>query len=199
MVKEFDFGDLFKSLKIPDKILVAVLTGVALGEEVIESLPTRRSVTRSLYTTQPEFRGIPENSFRITLARLLEKKYLEKVEADAKVRYQLTTEGLVRLYDKFPRLKLKNKNFDGFFRVVAYDIEEVERRLRREMRQGLKKLGFIYLQQSVWVSPYSWEDELETLFKKLKVGDKVFVFKSSLTPERSKRLLKSYWPDLIAS
>lgn len=196
MEKEIGIGDLFKSLKIPDKILTAVLMGAALGEEILDNLPSKRSVTRSLYTTQPEFKGIRKDSFRMALFRLLESKYLEKVEDDAKTRYQLTANGLELLYRKFPILKLQNKKFDGLFRVVVYDISETERKRRREMRQGLKKLGFIYLQQSVWISPYGWENELNELFSKLKVGDKVFVFKSSLTPERSERLLKNYWPDL---
>ena len=191
-----EIGDLFKSLKIPDKILTAVLIGAAVGEEILDSLPSKRSVTRSLYTTQPEFNGIRKHSFRMALIRLLESKYLEKIETDAKTRYQLTADGLDRLYKKFPILKLQNKKFDGLFRVVVYDISETERKLRREMRQGLKKLGFAYLQQSVWISPHDWEDELEEIFKKLKVEDKVFVFKSSLSPERSDRLLKTYWPDL---
>lgn len=199
MEKEIEVGDLFRSLKIPDKILVAVLMGAALGEEILDSLPSKRSVTRSLYTTQPEFKGIRKYSFRMALARLLESKYLEKTKVDAEIRYRLTTEGLTRIYQKQPHLKLQNATFDGFFRVVVYDIEEVERGLRREIRRGLKKLGFAYLQQSVWVSPYDWEGELEELFKKLKVGDKVFVFKSSLSPERSERLLKTYWPNLKSS
>lgn len=199
MEKEMDLGSLFKSLKIPDKILVSVLMGLAAGEDLLESLPTPRSVTRSLYTTQPEFRGIPKYSFRAALVRLTESKYLEKVDTEAENRYRITQEGVAHLYQKFPQLKLSQKRFDGSFRIVIYDIFESERNLRRELRHGLKKMGFVYLQRSVWLSPYNWDEELDQLFKKLGAGDDILIFKSTLPNDRTKNLLKAHWPNLLRS
>ena len=196
MTRDPSFLELFADLKIPDKILVAALTGLTIGEEVVDSLPNPRHVVRLVYTTQPIFKGIKKYSFRQALLRLLQSKYLEKIEADAQGRYQITQEGLEHLYRKHPQLRLKSAKFDGFFRIVVYDIDEVERKLRREMRRGLKKLGFAFLQQSVWASPFDWEKELDSLFGRLKVGERVFIFKSQLSPERTARLLSTYWPHL---
>ena len=197
---EATLPEIFGSLKVTDKILVAALTGLSLGEQlldVLDELPTTRSVTRSLYTTAPPFKKVNKNYFTRALARLLESKYLEKEEGDKAVRYRITKEGMSHLFHKFPELKLKKREFDGFFRVVIYDVDEVERKLRREIRQGLRKLGFQYLQKSVWISPYDWEGELEDLFNKLKVGDQVLIFKSQLSVDKTQNLLKTYWNDLL--
>ncbi len=194
---ETDLFETYRSLRTTDKILLGLLGGLAVTEEVLESLPTPRSVVRGLWTTLPAFKGIGKYTLRRAFLRLLEAKCLESSREGSRVRYQLTQSGLDHLYRKFPLLKLQQKTFDGHFRIVIYDIDEVERKLRGQLRRGLQKLGFCYLQKSVWISPYAWDDDLAFLFKKLKTGDKVFIFKSSLTREKTTQLLKAYWPDLV--
>ena len=147
---ETDLFETYRSLKTTDKILLGLLGGLAVTEEILESLPTPRSVVRGLWTTRPAFKGIGKYTLRRAFLRLLEAKCLESSREGSRVRYQLT-----------------------------------------------QKLGFCYLQKSVWISPYAWNDDLAFLFKKLKTGDKVFIFKSSLTREKTTQLLKTYWPDLV--
>lgn len=52
----------------------------------------------------------------------------------------------------------KPEKWDGKYRVIIFDIAEQKRRLRGELRRRLAMLGFIRLQNSVWVHPYECQE-----------------------------------------
>ena len=56
------------------------------------------------------------------------------------------------------------RQWDGKWRVVTFDIKELKRQARDRLRQELVSLGFVHLQNSVWVYPYEC-DEFITLLK----------------------------------
>lgn len=58
----------------------------------------------------------------------------------------------------------KPRRWDKRWRVVIFDIEQKRRALRDKVRHMLKRLGFMRLQDSVWVHPYDCE-EVITLLK----------------------------------
>ena len=78
-----------------------------------------------------------------------------------------TTLRRLELYD----FKIKKpKRWDSKWRVLIFDIPEKKKRLRERIREILMMIGFIRLQDSVWVYPYDCEDVL-TIFKTdLKIG-----------------------------
>lgn len=66
----------------------------------------------------------------------------------------------------FERLTVRKQAvWDGKWRVVLYDIPENLRDLRLELFRKLKHLGFVELQQSVFVHPYECRDEIEYLIE----------------------------------
>jgi len=58
----------------------------------------------------------------------------------------------------------KKKKWDGKWRVVIFDIKEVKRGRRDQVRKSIVRFGFLKLQNSVWVYPYDCE-ELVALLK----------------------------------
>lgn len=46
-----------------------------------------------------------------------------------------------------------NRRWDGNWRIVFFDIPETQSAVRKRLDRGLRRLGFGYLQDSVWVSP----------------------------------------------
>jgi CRISPR-associated endonuclease Cas2 len=52
----------------------------------------------------------------------------------------------------------RNKKWDGKWRVLVFDIPENRRFDRNSVRQFLISIGFMRLQDSVWVYPYNCED-----------------------------------------
>ncbi len=79
---------------------------------------------------------------------------------------KLTVKGkalLVRLEFSSYRLK-KPKRWDGKWRVLIFDIPETRKSQREKVRRTLASIGFLRLQDSVWIYPYDCE-ELITLLK----------------------------------
>lgn len=58
----------------------------------------------------------------------------------------------------------KPRRWDGKWRVLIFDIPEKRRGIREHTRRTLISLGFLRLQDSVWVFPYDCED-LISIFK----------------------------------
>lgn len=62
------------------------------------------------------------------------------------------------------------KKWDGRWRVLIFDIPEKRRRVRLQIRTTLSMIGFVRLQDSVWVYPYDCEDLITLLKADYKVG-----------------------------
>lgn len=56
------------------------------------------------------------------------------------------------------RQLLRNKTWDGKWRIVAFDIPEKYAAVRDKMRDILKRAGFQKLQQSIWIFPHECEE-----------------------------------------
>ena len=65
------------------------------------------------------------------------------------------------------------KHWDGKWRVLIFDIPEKRRSLRYQIRTSLISIGFVRLQDSVWVYPYDCEDFIALLKADLKIGKSV--------------------------
>ncbi|MDO8492447.1 MAG: CRISPR-associated endonuclease Cas2 [bacterium] len=96
--------------------------------------------------------------------RLSRKKLIEVENKTGKV--TLSSKGqklLVLLGEGRVRIR-KQKNWDGKWRMVIFDIPEKRRGSRRQLRFLLSNIGFLRLQDSVWIYPYEAE-EIITLLK----------------------------------
>lgn len=70
------------------------------------------------------------------------------------------------------------KEWDGIWRVVIFDIPEQKRVLRNLFRRNLKKWGFQPLQKSVWVSKQAVFEKLNNYIKELGLTEYIKVFES---------------------
>ena len=55
----------------------------------------------------------------------------------------------------------KPKKWDGEWRMIIFDVPEKKREFRDVLRETLRRLGFLELQKSVFVHPYSCQDEMD--------------------------------------
>lgn len=65
------------------------------------------------------------------------------------------------------------KRWDGKWRVLIFDIPEYRKGLRDKIRRTLCAIGFVRLQDSVWVYPYDCEDLIAFLKAGFRVGKDV--------------------------
>ncbi|OGG59701.1 CRISPR-associated endonuclease Cas2 [Candidatus Kaiserbacteria bacterium RIFCSPHIGHO2_02_FULL_49_16] len=61
--------------------------------------------------------------------------------------------------------------WDKKWRILIFDIPERRKGLRKKIRNTLQAIGFVRLQDSVWVYPYDCEDLITLLKADLRVGD----------------------------
>jgi len=88
--------------------------------------------------------------------RLKDRGLIKFEKRDDKSFVRLTEKGQRELlkYQLREAIIKKPRWWDKKWRVVIFDIKESARNLRKGLRQELVNLGFVKLQNSVWVYPY---------------------------------------------
>ncbi len=109
---------------------------------------------------------------RQTLKRLEKQKLIQRKFANGKQTIIITKDGKKRIltYALEELIIKKPHRWDGKWRVVIYDIPQHQKRLQELLSQLLKKLGFLSIQESVYLIPYPCYDEIEFLREYYGVG-----------------------------
>jgi CRISPR-associated endonuclease Cas2 len=104
--------------------------------------------------------------------RLVENGLLEYTQ---KGLLKLTPKGEAKLRQlELCEYKIKKpRQWDKKWRLLIFDIKEERRPLRDKIRRTLTVIGFIRLQDSVWVYPYDCEDLVTLLKADFKIGKDV--------------------------
>lgn len=112
---------------------------------------------------------------RQVLKRLKQQKIVEVSEDEVKI----TEKGKQRLLKyKLEEMQLKRK-VDGKWRLIIYDIANFKRQQRDLFRAMLKRLSIYKLQESVYLTPFVCEEEIEYLKQIFLIDDEVQVLKVS--------------------
>jgi len=86
----------------------------------------------------------------------------------------------------------KPKKWDGFWRVLIFDIKDKQKLKREALRGKIKELGLFQLQKSVWVYPYDFTAEIKLLrsFFGLSQDEMEFIIASRI--ENDKKLKTNF-------
>ena len=104
---------------------------------------------------------------------------------------QITEKGKVFIYKENAYLSLinKKKKWDGKWRVLIFDIPEKKRTVRNQIRNSLVSVGFMRLQNSVWIYPYDCENFITLLKAEFKIGkDVLYMIVEELEYDKPARL-----------
>lgn len=109
------------------------------------------------------------------------------------------TDGTAKITDKGKQKILKyniddmtlNLKPDGKWRIIVYDIEEMKKWQRELFRTMLKKLKFLQIQKSVYLTPFPCENEIEYLRQTYEVGTDVKII--TATGLENEEAYKSYF------
>ena len=90
-------------------------------------------------------------------------------------RVQITEKGRRFLFanGQYTHLINRKKRWDKKWRVLIFDIPEKKRNLRNQIRKSLVSVGFMRLQDSVWIYPYDCEEYITLLKAEFKIGKDV--------------------------
>ena len=109
-----------------------------------------------------------KESIAVSRDRLIERELLEYHHRS--LRLTSKGESLLRRLELGNIKMLKPKRWDGKWRVLAFDIPEKQKYLRERIRGILVMIGFVRLQDSVWIYPYDCEDIIRLFKTDLKIG-----------------------------
>lgn len=133
--------------------------------------------------------SISKQSVSKTLYELKRHKYIDLAEGDSVV---LTNKAKMKLIDHF----VAKTGQDGMRRLVSFDIPETRRTSRNKFRNAIKKMGFVQIQKSLWVTDNQAGDMVELAAEEYKVSDYVayFVIESSNIEEYIEKIIAKQKP-----
>lgn len=113
---------------------------------------------------------------RATIRRLEKQQLVLWKEVDGELRLTLEEAGKKKILQyqiETLRLRETARGWDGFWRVIIFDVPESQRAARDLLRKKLKELGFYQLQKSVFLTRYECKDEIDFLRHALEIAPHV--------------------------
>jgi len=151
-----------------ETIYVAGVLGVAL---------VAPNAVRLLASFEKERRRKTDPKYAASRAfhRLVDGGYitLEKTRTGTSARLSATGERFLATAIRHTSKFQKPKKWDGQWRIVSFDIKEKRKFAREKLRATLTRIGFVRLQNSVWVFPYDCEDLIALIKLDCSVGKDV--------------------------
>lgn len=79
--------------------------------------------------------------------------------------YEITQKGREKIaWDKIDEVtKRKTGNWDGYLRIVMFDVPEAKKSTREVVRKKLESIGFIQEQKSVFIYPFECKEEIDAI------------------------------------
>lgn len=111
----------------------------------------------------------------------LKNRGLISYKGDGKQKYVcITPKGKTYFNAHRARLlhRLSNRKWDGYWRIVMFDIPEIQKKKRDLLRRELSTIGFKKLQGSVWVSPDECEEYIKLLKSDQHIGKNLIYLKT---------------------
>lgn len=159
--------------KLSQKVLLLLLAGAAMS---ISYTPRQywRAVKfagREWKKIDREWEKVKKEELRYELRKLYQSRLVKRTEnLDGSTTIILTDKGKLKaLTYRFDEMKIDNKDWDGKWRLIGFDVPEKVRWGRDALRDKIKKLGFYEFQKSVFVYPYDCKDEIDFIIEFFKI------------------------------
>lgn len=108
------------------------------------------------------------------LKRMYKARYIEIIIEQGVPTVKVTQKGKVKLLRyKLDEITLDKLSHDGKWRLIIYDVAKNKRASSESFRRMLRKLGFLQLQKSVYLTPYRCEEQIEYLRQLFDIGSQV--------------------------
>jgi hypothetical protein len=190
-------GNLEKEIKKRRKKIQIqnIILGTIYGAGFISVALIAPKMIKIFSKLEPEFlkNRNKKYSFNRSLANLKEKGFIVFEKTEKGNFAKLTSKGEAKLRQvRFQDYKLnKPRHWDGRWRILIFDIKEERKKTRDKIRWTLIQIGFIRLQDSVWVYPYDCEDLINLIKIDYKIGlDVLYIIAEKIEHEKS--LLKVF-------
>jgi DNA-binding transcriptional regulator PaaX len=161
MAKNFRFRDNF------------LLSLAFLGDEFLNiTQPYPLQAERWAGLLPPDYK---KSNLKRNIYRLLKTEEIEKVVKNGQPYLRLSNRGKKIITRDFSLIALQNKPWDGYWRIIAYDIPEKYKKTRYLLQQELQTLGFGMMQKSIYISPHDLAEDIQEYLESNHLSDFAFV------------------------
>lgn len=161
-----------KNKRVRGHIQKAVLATIAISGIILVTMAAPNTLQLLRYA--PGFRRARFNRQAETaLGRLAQKGRITFENRNGKRYARITDAGRFAFMRETRRNNspsMFKRHWDKRWRVVIFDVPEKRRAVRNKLRTMMRELGFVRLQDSVWVYPYDCEDMIALLKAELRIG-----------------------------
>ncbi|MEK7163907.1 MAG: CRISPR-associated endonuclease Cas2 [Patescibacteria group bacterium] len=122
---------------------------------------TKKNLMKLKYSNIPDWEDYLPASVYLAADTLKRRGFIEKISTPDGILVKITDQGKKQIL-KYDLLKLTppKTKWDGQWRLVFFDIAEIDRKKRDQLRIYLRNLGMEQMQESVFVSPYDVFDQV---------------------------------------
>jgi DNA-binding transcriptional regulator PaaX len=141
-----------------------ILTWIGVGGAIVVAASSPYFSTNLIRTFRSK-KHYGKKKFYDTFSRLRREGYVRVEKHNHQMYISLTEEGK----KKAGRFQINNltikkpKQWDGYWRIIIFDIIQSQRIKREALRGLLKRFDLYPLQKSVWAHPYNCKDEIGLL------------------------------------
>lgn len=145
-----------------------------------------------------DFRGKSKPSYAInrTIKAMIDTGLAEVLTTGKTDFLRITASGKEKLYrDELSGTSMPiTHSWDGKWRMIILDLPEERKSERDALRYLLKKAGFSILKNSVWVSPFPFEQFFSNIKKDLGLSTEMIIVVTSLLDKETEEILqKVFW------
>ncbi|EFM11535.1 putative transcriptional regulator, PaaX family [Paenibacillus curdlanolyticus YK9] len=137
-------------------------------------------------------RDYTSQSIRNALFNLKKEGY---VDSPTRSYYSILPRGheFIRSINQKP--SFYNKEWDGSWYVLLFEIPEKDRQVRNQLRTQIRQIGFGSLYHSVYVSPWDYTSEVDQLSSKLQMDGRLSLLKGKFVMgDMISERVKEIWP-----
>lgn len=151
-----------------------ILKYLIIGGGLFLILSSPAGTRRLLKQIPKELKKYKKAQLLRALSKLKERNQVTHImEQENIITINITSDGkkYLKKFD-FDNLSIQRpKIWDKKWRLVIFDIPEDKKLAREALRQKLKDLGLIKLQDSIWVTPFSCEKEINLIKSVFNLSD----------------------------
>jgi DNA-binding transcriptional regulator PaaX len=160
--------------ELAKEILLMIAAGVAIPAAFV--MPNIPFALKPLLKPMMKRCGLRKSeSFIRSVTHLKRNRLVSIAEKDGQQILTLSENGKKRvlLFDLQRMTIKKQKRWDGYWRIVIFDIPEGRKQGREALRSKLKQLGFYQLQKSCFIYPYECKSEIDFISEMFEVSPHV--------------------------
>ena len=151
----------YRKGELAKEILLMIATGLAIPAAfLMPSIPVALNPLLRVLTRRCGLRKSAQ--FVRSLTTLKGRRLVSIAEKDGQQILTLSEDGKKRLlqFDLDKIVIKKPRKWDGYWRLVLFDIPERQKLGREALRSKLKQLGFFQLQKSCFIYPFDCKSEI---------------------------------------